>query len=64
MIVKVPINVISEECEHCSRFDVVTLREYSGSKIVSVDLECKYYDDCLNSLDVYQRGMKEKERKK
>ncbi len=64
MIVKVPINVISVACEHCSRFDVVSLREYSGNKIVSVELECKYYDDCLNALDVYQRGVAEKEQKK
>ena len=59
MWVMMAVNVISKACETCPRFQVVVLRDYHGEKIQEAELECNHYDDCLNTLDMYQRGQAE-----
>ena len=64
MYVMMPVNVMSKACIKCWRFQIIATKEYKGSQIEEVDLECKYYDDCLNALDMWQRGQAEEELKK
>jgi hypothetical protein len=54
-----PIRVISEKCGMCPRLKVIVEREYKGSQITETDIECEHYDDCLNALDMWQRGQTE-----
>ena len=60
MYVMMPVNVMSKACEKCSRFAVVALREYSSGDVVDVELECKYYDECLNAVEMYNNGQEGK----
>lgn len=59
MYVMMPVNVMSKACEKCSRFVVVALMEYSSGDVVDIELECKYYDECLNAVEMYKHGQAE-----
>ena len=59
MYVMMPIRVISKECKICQRFNIKVEKETSGGKIIETDIECEHYDDCLNALDMWQRGQEE-----
>ena len=61
MYVMMPIRVISKECNMCPRLKVIVEREYKGSQITETDIECEHYDDCLNALDMWQRGQDKRE---
>ena len=63
MYAMMPIRVISEKCGMCPRLKVIVEREYNGSQIVETDIECEHYDDCLNALDMWQRGQTEQSEK-
>ena len=62
MKVEMPVEVVSEACRTCTRLKVMVLDEHAaGGEIVSRDMECAHYDDCLNALDIWTRGQKEQE---
>ena len=63
MYVMMPVNVVSKACEHCSRFKVVVQKDYAAGSgtPTEINLECANYDDCLNALDMWQRGQAGKE---
>ena len=62
MKVEMPVEVVSEACRTCTRLKVMVLDEHAaGGEIVSRDMECAHYDDCLNALDIWKRGQKEQE---
>ena len=57
MYINMPVNVISKACEKCPRLRIIVTREYSGDKIYNVEIECANYDECLNALDMYEKGL-------
>ena len=59
MYINMPVNVISKACEKCPRLRIIVTREYSGDKICDVEIECANYDECLNALDMYEKGNKD-----
>lgn len=56
MYVMMPVKVMSKACMKCPRFQVIVEKEYKGSQIDEVDLECKNYDDCLTAVEMYEKG--------
>ena len=65
MYVMMPVNVVSKACELCSRFSVVVTKDYpaGSAKPIDINLECAHYDECLNALDMWQRGQTKMEDK-
>ena len=61
MYVMMAVNVVSKACQMCPRLKVAVLDEYRSAEVVQRDLECVNYDDCLNALDMWQRGRAEKD---
>ncbi len=62
MYLMMPVNVVSRACKTCPRLKVMVLDDKgTHGDLVDRDLECAHYDDCLNAVDMFQRGEKENE---
>ena len=62
MYLMMPVNVVSRACKTCPRLKVMVLDDKgTHGELVDRDLECAHYDDCLNAVDMFQRGEKENE---
>lgn len=57
MYVMMPVKVMSKACMKCPRFQAIVEKEYKGSQIDEVDLECKNYDDCLTAVEMHEKGL-------
>ena len=59
MTVNMPVNVISKACAMCPRLKIMIENEYSGSEIVERTLECSSFDDCLQAIEIWQKGQED-----
>ena len=62
MYLMMPVNVVSRACKTCPRLKIIVLDDkWINGELMERDIECAYYDDCLNAVDMYRRGEKENE---
>ena len=62
MYLMMPVNVVSRACKTCPRLKVMVLDDKGPQgELEERDLECAHFEDCLNAVDIYERGKEEDE---
>ncbi len=60
MYLMMAVNVIGKGCKMCPRLKVAVQDEKDNKgQLQERDLECAHYDECLNTVEMYRKGLED-----